>query len=416
MSSNNPPTHPGEGTHPAPATRSKAGAGQAWVLIFANFLPIMAIIALGPALPTLMAHFHDVPNAQTSVPTLITAPGLCIALLAPFAGLLVDHFGRRRLMLFATAIYGVGGIAPLFMQSFGAVLTGRFVLGVAEAFILTIASTLLADYFTEEERHKWLAVQGAVGPFLATFMIEGSGHLAAMGWQYPFTVYALAFPIFLFACKYLWEPPKPPKQPKGEVILASRSGFPVGTVLFICSITLFTATLFFVQGVQFGRILGEVGVKDPASVGRINAIVSIAVPFAAFIYKSLAKRSVYLHLLVIFFFMGLGYIGMGLAHDGNAVRNWGLIQQLGQGMTVPPLIAWSLSLLPPEHRGRGMGFWTSSFFVGQFVSPAVVTFVAERTGGFMSAIVAFGVMALVASLMAGIAFFVGQQKQKGVAS
>jgi MFS family permease len=168
------------------------------------------------------------------------------------------------------AIYGLGGIAPLFMQSFGAVLTGRFVLGVAEAFILTIASTLLADYFAEEERHKWLAVQGAVAPFLATFMVEGSGHLAAMGWQYPFTVYVLAFPIFLFACKYLWEPPKPTKNPEGEVASSSGSGFPWATILLL---------------------------------------------------------------------MGIGYLGMGLAHDGDAALRWGLVEQLGQGMTVPPLIA-----------------------------------------------------------------------------
>jgi MFS family permease len=79
----------------------KAGAAQAWTLIFAMFLPIMAIIALAPALPTLIGHFSYIPNFGVFVPMILTAPALCIAILSPFAGRLSDIFGRRRLLLIA---------------------------------------------------------------------------------------------------------------------------------------------------------------------------------------------------------------------------------------------------------------------------------------------------------------------------
>lgn len=49
----------------------KAGAAQAWFLILAMFLPILAIVALAPALPTLIGHFKDVPNAKDVVPLLL---------------------------------------------------------------------------------------------------------------------------------------------------------------------------------------------------------------------------------------------------------------------------------------------------------------------------------------------------------
>src|SRR3954471_5914436 len=188
------------------AVQRKAGAAQAWTLIFAMFLPIMAIIALAPALPTLIGHFSYIPNFGVYVPMILTAPALCIAVLSPFAGRLSDLFGRRNLMLIAMFLYGFGGIAPFFLENFWAVMTGRIVLGIAEAFILTIGNALLADYFDEKERPKWLAVQGAVGPILAFVTILGSGFLAAKGWQWPFIVYALAFPIFISALFFLWEP------------------------------------------------------------------------------------------------------------------------------------------------------------------------------------------------------------------
>ncbi|WP_395406393.1 MFS transporter [Pseudoduganella sp. UC29_106] len=82
---------------------------QGWILVFSGFLPVMAIIALAPTLPTLLAHFHDVPNARLMVPLLITAPSACIALFAPGAGVIADRFGRRRLLLCAMALYGAGG-------------------------------------------------------------------------------------------------------------------------------------------------------------------------------------------------------------------------------------------------------------------------------------------------------------------
>src|ERR1051325_2197259 len=114
----------------------KAGPVQAWTLILAMFLPIMAIVALAATLPTLFGRFHDVPNAGVLVPMLLTAPALCIALISPFAGRLSDLFGRRNLLLTAMFLYGFGGVAPFFLDSFWGVMASRIVLGIAEAFIL----------------------------------------------------------------------------------------------------------------------------------------------------------------------------------------------------------------------------------------------------------------------------------------
>ncbi len=126
----------------------QAGAAQAWFLI----LPILAIVALAPTLPTLIGHFNDVPNAPTLVSLLLVVPALCIELFGGVAGWLTDRFGRRILMLGAMLLYGLAGLAPFAVQSYQAVLAGRVMLGIAEAFILTIGNALLADYFAKEEQ------------------------------------------------------------------------------------------------------------------------------------------------------------------------------------------------------------------------------------------------------------------------
>jgi MFS family permease len=385
----------------------KAGAAQAWTLIFAMFLPIMAIIALAPALPTLIGHFSYIPNFGVFVPMILTAPALCIAILSPFAGRLSDLFGRRRLLLIAMFLYGFGGLVPLFVDSFAAVMTGRILLGIAEAFILTIGNALLADYFPEEERPKWLSIQGMVGPFLAALIMFGSGFLAAKGWQWPFIVYALAFPIFFAAWFYIWEPVHKMKQ--GHLVVDMKT-FPWRTVLWIAFVTLITSVIYYVFIIHFSLVLTSNGIKDEARIGVISAIVSITVPLGAYVYKRLSNRSIYFLLLVIYALMGIGYVGISVLHEEKLIMAAALIQQTAVGMTVTTLVAWALMNLPPEHRGLGMGIWGASFFIGQFVNPLVIGFINSLTGGIIATVTTVGIICIVVAVAVWLPRFYLQKR------
>lgn len=376
---------------PVNQTVRKAGAAQAWVLILTMFLPILAIIALAPALPTLVDHFKDVPNARTVVPMLVTVPALCIAIFGGVAGWLTDRFGRRHLILGAMLLYGCAGLAPFIQQSFQTVLAGRILLGIAEAFILTIGNALLADYYTKEEQHKWLMVQGIVGPFLGTLLLASSGQLAAMGWQWPFALYGLTFPILLFGFFHLWEPAR---KAKAETVITGMP-FPWKIVLLLCAVTLGTAIVYFVQVIQFSLVLREIGVMDQALIGRISGLASIGVPLGALVFKRNTKYSTPFQLAMVFLLMGIGLFGIGVSHDYRLSAALAFFQQIAAGMTVPCLVAWALGSLPPEHRGRGMGLWAASFFIGQFVSPLAVSALRNVTGGLLPAVATFGVICLV---------------------
>ena len=179
-------------------TFKKAGIPQALIIIFINMLPMMAIITLVPIVPAIIGNFKDIPNIQVLAPMSLAAPGLCVALLSPYAGYLADKIGRRKLLLIFTLLYGIGGIIPFFIQSFPLLLASRFVLGIGEAFILTIGSALWGDYYDEASRKKWIVVQSITGTFLAALLLSLSGYLANYGWNYPFLVYGIAFVIFIY--------------------------------------------------------------------------------------------------------------------------------------------------------------------------------------------------------------------------
>lgn len=364
---------------------------QGWILVISGFLPVMAIIALAPTLPTLLGHFRDVPNAGLMVPLLITAPSACIALFAPGAGVIADRFGRRKLLLWSMAFYGAGGLVPFFIDNFWAVVAGRFVIGFGEAGVLTVVNTLLADYFEEKARHRWLMIQGVVGSVLGTVTIASSGFLAAQGWQYPFLVYAVAIPILLASLALLFEPE--PRRKHAHAAQAATSPFPYAVALMVCGVTVLLSTIYYVQVINFSVLLKDLGVSDPKSIGLSMALPSIGVPLGAVLFKMTTRYGAGAQIFLVFLGYAIGLAGIGLAPDYKVALAFAFVQQLANGLIVPSLIAWAQSKFSFEHRGRGMGWWASSFFVAQFLSPAVVNVMRGAVGNLQGAFLAFGLIA-----------------------
>lgn len=368
----------------------RAGVWQAIVVILLNQLPMMAIVALMPAVPTLMEHFKEVPNKDLLVPMILTAPGICIAIIAPFAGVLVDRFGRRNLLILFTAVYGLGGILPYFLDGFNTVITGRLLLGIGEAFVLVIGNTLLGDYFAPKDRSKWLMIQGFFGSIAAALLLSLSGNLANIGWNYPFLVYGISFLITVLAVILIFEPQEKFKSDVDEMITNTK--FPVNTAIKVFIVTLGLSVLYFVYTIHFSRALDGMGIKDPKQVGNLGAIASTAVPLGALIFKLVSKHPHWRQIGLIFILFSIGLVGIGLAKDATSAVTVGWIQQLGCGMTIPVLIAWALSLFPVEFRGRGMGVWTSAFFLGQFLNPVFVSTVSKFAGGVLPTFLVTGII------------------------
>src|SRR5438270_13891271 len=79
------------------------------LLMAGSCLPILGAVLISPVLPKIKDHFATVPGAEALVPLVLTIPALSLAILAPFAGVVVDRLGRKRLLVWATLAYAVFG-------------------------------------------------------------------------------------------------------------------------------------------------------------------------------------------------------------------------------------------------------------------------------------------------------------------
>jgi MFS family permease len=388
-----------------------AGISQGLALICIAALPTMAIVSLVPNLPQLMAHFGAVPNAEFWIPMILTLPSLCIALFSPFIGSIADTAGRRPVLLASLALFTVVGVLPAAMDDLGSILITRFFVGIAEAGILTSQNALMGDYFAGASRQRWLGRLSVISPILAALFVVAGGALGSIDWHAPFLLYLFGIPVLLWAAISIHEPARE-RTDRGNGS-ADAGPFPWAAARLVAIVTIAVSVLYFVQAVQLGRVFYEHGVASPADIGLHVTLASGGVVLGGLMFGRMPGLAVPLRFCLMLLTLGIGYAGLGLASSAKMALAFALVAQFGNGLAIPTLIGWSLDKFGARHRGRGMGIWGASFFVGTFLSPPLLTGMTALSGSFLGAVLATGGVCLACACLAFV--FRGSMKPMAAA-
>lgn len=377
-----------------------AAARHGIVLLAASVMPVMAIISLVPVLPLLLREFARVEGSEFLVPIALTIPALCVAVFSPLAGWLADRIGRKKLLVFALVLYAGCGIIPWFLSDLFQIIAARIALGVTEAVIMTVATTLIGDYFVDERREKWIALQVATTSVAAIILIAVGGLLGeVLGARGPFLLYLLGLPIAGVAALILFEPLAQAHSVKGI-----GTGFPFATVLPLILITLGVGIIFYTVIVQLGPILELSGPVSPAIIGLIGAVTNLSVGAGTFIFHKLKKHAGKLPLALGLTLAATGYAGTGYSAGLVAIAAFAALACVGSGILLPNMLTWTMRRLPAEFRGRGTGLWTGAFFLGQFLAPLVAAAVVGATSGLASALLAYAGVIAIGAIIAFLTF------------
>lgn len=365
-------------------------------------LSTMAIVLLAPILPKLLDEYKGVPNFDYWVPMVLTVPALCVALFSPVAGIMGDWFGRRRLLLWSFGFYALLGIAPVLLHGLGAIIASRIGVGITEALIMVLTTTMIGDYFDGEARDKWLAGQTAMASMSALVFFNLGGQLGQFGWRTPFWVYLSALLMLALVLRFTWEPAEGHELDEADTAPhhASWAGFPWARMLGIIAITIYGSVLFYTVQIQAPVGLTELGIADPAQTGFLTSLASTGVVIGTLIFSRVGQTAVFRLLLIEFALLTTGFLLMSRAGTPMPFLVGCFINQLGAGMLLPTLLVWAMSGLPFEIRGRGAGLWTGAFSIGQFLSPVAVTTFSRGLGGLLPA---FGALSAAAALGAALA-------------
>jgi MFS family permease len=386
-------------TAPAPTRAAdggprRAGRPQGVLLMFMSCLPVLGAVLLAPVLPSMQGHFGDTAQARALVPLSLTVPALMIALLAPFAGSVVDRFGRKRLLVVALVVYAAFGTAPLWLDGLPAIVLSRVGLGVAEAAIMTCCTTLIADYFSGPERDRWLGLQTVFASLSATLFFALGGGLGAHSWRTPFWLYASSLVFAALAAALLWQPHSS-REDAGGTTRTALPPVPVRALLAPCLVSLFGGVVFFAPIVELPFVLDQAGIEAVPVIGAVTALASAATAAGAFTFGRVSRKGTATLLPIAFALAGVGLVIVGLGGTVPVIVVGAVIASGGTGLLLPTLLVWALAGLSFEQRGRGTGLWTAALFLGEFVCPLLVLGLSAALGGLGLALVLLGTAALV---------------------
>lgn len=362
-------------------------------LLLLATMGIMSGIAIVAALPIISHHFAYIEHITFLSKLLMTIPALVITLLAPFAGILIDRYGRLKPLYIGVVLFVLGGSSGLYLDDFYAILAGRAVLGVSVALIMTASLALIGDYFDEKSRHRFMSTQGmAVGFGGIVFIISG-GYLAQLGWDYPFAIYALPLlflPLLIVALK---EPVRLQVH-KDDALEVSPKLLPVYLSAF------FSMLFFYMLPTQMPFLVIDELHGTPSSIGYFVGFALLVNALVSKQYHRLKARFSFEQIFVfIYLFFGIGLFIMSQVTKPHQLFYASAFMGVGFGLVMVNINAWLLSLVSAQRRGRAVGMLTSSFFLGQFFSPIVfqpIVVYMGIQGLFMSiAILTFIIAAIV---------------------
>ncbi|QCW99465.1 MFS transporter [Aggregatimonas sangjinii] len=346
-------------------------------LLASSTLTVMSGATIAASLPLIKETFSDNPDSDFLSKLILTLPALFIAIISPIAGVAVDKIGRKTLLIVSLILYGIGGSLGGLVDSLMWILVSRGLLGIAVAIVMTVTSTLIADYFEGEERSNFLGQQAAAMAIGGILFISLGGVLAEMSWRGPFFIYGLSLLIVIPAIRFIKEPEKMESDESAN--LKSIEPKPRNAILFLLLLIFVTMVFFYMMPVQVPFILNKIGVSS-TKVGLAIAAGTLSGAISSLAYKKLNTNfhTSWLY-MASFLIMGTGYVLIASFDTFIGITASLFIAGFGNGLIMPNTTALVMNVAPNRVRGTIMGLLSAFMFLGQFFSPILIQPLADAT-------------------------------------
>jgi MFS family permease len=225
------------------------------------------------------------------------------------------------------------------------------------------------------------------------------GALADIDWRGPFYIYLFALLLVPLAIFYIYEPERSSKTNIGGA--QSRGRIPVFHIGLVYAVTFISMVSIFMVPVLLPFHLSNLTDVSNAHVGFAIGASIMAAGVSSLNYGRIkAFMSFPAIIATAFLLMGAGYGVLFFSETYYMVVLSLIVTGAGNGLMMPNVNLWAVTLAPDRFRGRIVGGLTTSLSLGQFFSPIMVQPLVTFTSIGHSYGVASGILISMSALFA----------------
>ena len=382
-------------------------------------IPVLAIglqdsasACISPAIASIAAAFPDTP--VSTVQLLATTPSLAVCIVSLFYGWLSLHINPRTICITGLALFVIGGMTPVFLNSFPLIFACRVILGIGAGLTLPACDTIIPALYTGKHRENMMGYNMAAGAVGVTVMVYVGGQMAAIDWHLSFLGYSVGLISFFLVLFLL---PKIPmmKDEEGETPKMSVVFRDAKAIAWVEIAVYFVGNLFATMvTANLSLFVENSGIGTPGDTGTALSIMSIGMAVGAFFYGRLKGKLGYFIIPISWLVIALGY-GMVWASTGIGSIFIGIfIAGMATGIVWPAYCMRITELVPSYTQptliaiaGSLQGFGN---FLGPVVGAAIVAMFHVNFGHDL--ILATVIAVLIITIAVFIAAFIGKARGK----
>ncbi|MDQ0429744.1 MFS family permease [Planomicrobium stackebrandtii] len=273
-----------------------------------------------------------------------------------FAGMILEKFGKKKILIIALFLFTVSTVFYVFVGSFAVLLLLRFFQGIWFSLVTTVAGAIAADIIPPERRGEGLGYYGiamnlavVAGPFIALTL------QLYMPAQIVFIVLAVIMVIgFLCALGVKVEEEPVVKSGKHKLTIndfLEKKSLPIASVGFFISFA-YASILTFIS--VYAESLGLI--KAASFFFVVYAIAMLVVrPLTGRLFDAVGPSVVIIPSIIIF---GVGLISLSFTESSWMLLASGALVGLGYGTLLPSFQTLAIQAAD-KHRS---GYATGTFF------------------------------------------------------
>jgi MFS family permease len=369
-----------------------------FVILINGAAATLVFTSVVPGLQKIAEHFNQ-GDGILSAQFVVTMAPIGMAVMGPFAGAIIKRVGIRRTVFVGLTLALIAGSCQLWVDSLPLLLASRLVLGCSLLCADVALSTILGARYAGSARARLMGFRQAVSSVGTVGTMLLSGWLVqTYGWRAPawmFSLLLVSLVLSLIAFN------KPVEQIDNEAQARALERFSAWDLWPIYALSFVTSMAHTMPSFQLPFLLKENGVTSAILVSRVPSLSAFIGIMAALCFGWIYGKIGRFTFVLASIFMGLGFIGVGLAPTYGAILACVVVEGMGAGLTLPYFGSRVLDRVSAQQRGQALGLLGSSVFVGHFFNPIVVAPIRHAIGIHYT-FVLMGALLLVAAALLSV--------------